>query len=119
MVCDEVNLVSFVGLAPALASAAERAGLSDLLGERVRIDPAAVKVRSAAANPTRKLTSIIAEMLCCAACIDDLDDLNVIRSGGMTRLFTGEDAASTLGQFLREVTHGQTLQLASVTIPAR
>jgi Transposase DDE domain group 1 len=107
---DEANLVSFAGLAPLLALA-ERAGLSGLISERVRIDPTATKVKSAGANPAGKLTSIIAGMACGADCIDDLD---VIRSGGMKRLFANVYAATTLGQFLREVTHGHTLQLASV-----
>ena len=107
---DEANLVSFAGLAPLLALA-ERAGLSELISERVQIDPTATKVKSAGANPAGKLTSIIAGMACGADCIDDLD---VIRSGGMKRLFANVYAATTLGQFLREVTHGHTLQLASV-----
>jgi hypothetical protein len=107
---DDANLVSFAGLAPLLALA-ERAGLSELIEAKVRIDPAATKVRSAGVNPVGKLTSIIAGMACGADCIDDLD---VIRSGGMRQLFTGVYAAATLGQFLREFTHGHTLQLASV-----
>ena len=107
---DDANLVSFAGLAPLLALA-ERAGLSQLIGERVRIDPAATKVKSAGVNPAGKLTSIIAGMACGADCIDDLD---AVRSGGMKRLFGGVYAATTLGQFLRELTHGHTLQLGSV-----
>ena len=66
---------------------------------------------SAGANPAGKLTSIIAGM---AAGADSIDDLDVIRSGGMQRLFAGVYAPATLGQFLREFTHGHTLQLASV-----
>ena len=107
---DEANLVSFAGLAPLLALA-ERAGLSELIGEKVHIDPGATKVQSAGVNPVGKLTSVIAGMACGADCIDDLD---VIRSGGMKRLFAGVYAGTTLGQFLREFTHGHTLQLASV-----
>ena len=107
---DEVNLVSFVGLAPVMVLA-ERAGLSELIAERVRIDPGATKVRSAGANPAGKLTTIIAGMLAGADCIDDLD---AVRSGGMKRLFSGVYAAATLGQFLREFTHGHAQQLASV-----
>lgn len=107
---DDANLVSFAGLAPLLALA-ERAGLSQLIGERVRIDPAATKVKSAGVNPAGKLTSIIAGMACGADCIDDLD---AVRSGGMKRLFGGVYAATTLGQFLRELTHGHTMQLGSV-----
>jgi hypothetical protein len=107
---DDANLVSFAGLAPLLALA-ERAGLSQLIGERVRIDPAATKVKSAGVNPAGKLTSIIAGMACGADCIDDLD---AVRSGGRKRLFGGVYAATTLGQFLRELTHGHTMQLGSV-----
>jgi hypothetical protein len=107
---DDANLVSFAGLAPLLALA-ERAGLSELIDVKVRIDPDKAKVQSAGVNPVRKLTSIIAGMACGADCIDDLD---VIRTGGMKQLFTGVYAATTLGQFLREFTHGHTLQLASV-----
>jgi hypothetical protein len=109
-VFDDVNLVSFAGLAPVLALA-ERAGLSGLIAEKVRIDPAATKVPSAGVNPAGKLSSIIAGMACGAGCIDDLD---VIGSGGMKQLFGGVYAATTLGQFLREFTHGHTLQLGSV-----
>ena len=107
---DDVNLVSFSGLVPVLGLA-ERAGLSQLIGERVRIDPGATRVRSGGVNPAGKLTSIIAGM---AAGADSIDDLDVIRSGGMSRLFGGVYTCATLGQFLREFTYGHTLQLASV-----
>jgi hypothetical protein len=109
-VFDDANLVSFAGLAPVLALA-ERAGLSELVAEKVRIDPAATKVKSAGVHPAGKLTAVIAGMACGA---DSIDDLDVIRSGGMKRLFGGVYAATTLGQFLREFTHGHTQQLASV-----
>jgi len=49
-----------------------------------------------------------------AAGADSIDDLQVIRSGGMKSLFDQVYAPATLGQFLREFTHGHTLQLASV-----
>ena len=107
---DDDNLVSYAGLVPVLALA-ERAGLSELISERVRIDPGTTRVKSAAVNPAGKLTCIIAGMAAGADCIDDLD---VIRSGGMPRLFNQVYACATLGQFLREFTHGHTLQLASV-----
>jgi hypothetical protein len=107
---DDENLVSFGGLAPVMALA-ERAGLSELVAERVRIDPGAVRVRSAGVNPAGKLTSIVAGMAAGANCIDDLD---AIRAGGMRQIFGGVYAAATLGQLLREFTHGHTLQLASV-----
>ncbi len=88
---------------------AERAGLSELVAAKVAITE--TRVASAAANPAGKLTSIIAGM---AAGADSIDDLDVIRAGGMARLFAGVYAPATLGQFLREFTHGQTRQLAAV-----
>ena len=69
------------------------------------------RVNSAGVNPAGKLSSIIAGM---AAGADSIDDLQVIRSGGMKRLFEQVYAPATLGQFLREFTHGHCLQLASV-----
>jgi hypothetical protein len=107
-VFDEGNLVSHAGLVPLLALA-EQTGLSQLLDEHVRfVDE---RVTSGAANATPKLTSIIAGM---AAGADSIDDLDVIRSGGMTKLFSGVYAASTLGILLREFTHGHTRQLSAV-----
>jgi Transposase DDE domain group 1 len=105
---DDENLVSFAGLVPVMALA-ERAGLSGLISSKVAITE--TRVASAAVNPAGKLTSIIAGM---AAGADSIDDLDVIRCGGMLRLFGGVYACSTLGQFLREFTHGHTRQLASV-----
>ena len=107
-VFDEDNLVSHAGLVPLLALA-ERTGLSPLLDEHVRF--ACERVKSGAANATRKLTSIIAGMACGA---DSIDDLDVIRAGGMRKLFDGVYAATTLGILLREFTHGHTRQLAAV-----
>jgi hypothetical protein len=107
-VFDDENLVSCGGLAPVMALA-ECAGLSDLLAERVEFKT--TKVKSAGVNPAGKLTSVIAGMAAGADCIDDLD---LIRSGGMPRMFGGVYAPATLGQLLREFTHGHTLQLASV-----
>jgi hypothetical protein len=107
-VFDEDNLVSHAGLVPVL-ELAEQAGLSRLLDEHVRFT--SERVKSGAANPTPKLTSIIAGMAAGAECIDDLD---VIRSGGMKRLFRGVYACATLGIFLREFTHGHVRQLAAV-----
>ena len=107
-VFDEDNLVSHAGLVP-LLELAERAGLSRLLDEHIRfVDE---RVKSGAANPTPKLTSIIAGM---AAGADSIDDLDVIRSGGTKKLFGGVYAAATLGIFLREFTHGHTRQLSTV-----
>jgi hypothetical protein len=107
-VFDEDNLVSHAGLVPVL-ELAEQAGLSRLLNEHVRfVDE---RVKSGAANSTPKLTSIIAGM---AAGADSIDDLDVIRSGGMRKDFGGIYACATLGIFLREFTHGHTRQLSAV-----
>src|SRR5215468_9082628 len=88
---------------------AEQAGLSGLLDEHVRFT--SERVKSGAANATPKLTSIIAGM---AAGADSIDDLDIIRSGGMKQVFDRVYAAATLGIFLREFTHGHTRQLSTV-----
>jgi hypothetical protein len=88
---------------------AQQAGLSQLLDEHVRF--ACERIKSGAANATSKLTSIIAGM---ATGADSIDDLDVVRSGGMTKLFGKVYAAATLGIFLREFTHGHTRQLSAV-----
>lgn len=107
-VFDDGNLVSHAGLVP-LLELAEQAGLSRLLDDHVRF--ADERVRSGAAHPTPKLTSIIAGM---AAGADSIDDLDVVRSGGMKKLFTGVYASATLGILLREFTHGHVRQLTAV-----
>jgi hypothetical protein len=109
-VFDDERLVSCAGLVPVMALA-ERAGLSQLISERVAINPEATRVRSAGVNPAGKLTSVIAGM---ATGADSIDDLDVVRSGGMGRLFGGVYACATVGQLLREFTHGHASQLASV-----
>src|SRR3546814_5631956 len=59
-------------------------------------------------NATVKATSVIAGMLTGA---DSIDDLDVLRHGGMPPLFAGVRAPSTLGTFLRSFTHGHVQQL--------
>ena len=88
---------------------AEQTGLSELVSGKVAFK--ATSVTSAGVNPAGKITSIVAGMVAGA---DSIDDLDVIRSGGMPRLFGEVYAPATLGQFLREFTHGHGLQLASV-----
>jgi hypothetical protein len=107
-VFDDGNLVSHAGLVP-LMELAEQAGLSRLLDGHVRFINE--RVKSGAANPTPKLRSVIAGM---AAGADSIEDLDVIRSGGMKKLFGGVYACATLGIFLREFTHGHVRQLAAV-----
>ena len=107
-VFDDEHLVSCAGLVPVMGLA-EQTGLSELIGDKVALW--STRVRSAGVNPAGKITSIIAGM---AAGADSIDDLQVVRSGGMKRLFGGVYAPATLGQFLREFTHGHTRQLGSV-----
>jgi hypothetical protein len=107
-VFDEDNLVSHAGLVPVM-ELAEQAGLSRLLDQHVRFTDE--RVKSGAANPTGKLTCIIAGM---AAGADSIDDLDTVRSGGMKQLFDRVYAAATLGILLREFTHGHTRQLSAV-----
>ena len=105
---DDKNLVSSAGLVPVL-ELAEQAGLSELLDTHVVFTDE--RVRSGAANPVPKLSSIIGGMLAGA---DSIDDLDVVRSGGMKRLFGGVYASATLGIFLREFTFGHVRQLGAV-----
>ena len=107
-VFDEENLVSHAGLVP-LLQLAEQAGLSALLDEHVRFG--SERVKSGAANPTPKLLSIVAGMLVGA---DSIDDLDVIRAGGMSKLFDRVYACATLGILLREFTFGHIRQLGAV-----
>lgn len=107
-VFDEGNLVSHAGLVPLLELAGQT-GLPQLLDQQVRF--ACERVTSGAANATAKLTAIIAGM---AAGADSIEDLEVIRSGGMSKVFGGVYASSTLGILLREFTFGHTRQLSAV-----
>jgi hypothetical protein len=107
-VFDEPNLVSAAGLVPVL-ELAEQTGLSRLIGEHVNL--ASTRVASGAVNPTGKLTTIIAGMMCGA---DSIDDADVLRAGGTPRVFHEVYAPSTLGIFLREFTFGHANQLAAL-----
>jgi hypothetical protein len=49
-----------------------------------------------------------------AAGADSIHDLDLVRAGGVKKLFGGVYAAATLGIFLREFTHGHTRQLSAV-----
>jgi hypothetical protein len=101
---DDPNLVSCAGLAPALALAG-RAGLADLVGQHLSLSG------EGGANAPLKVPALVAGMLAGADCIDDMD---LLRHGGMGRLFTGVRAPSTLGIFLRTFTFGHVRQLDAV-----
>lgn len=107
-VFDEGSLVSLAGLVPVMRLA-EQTGLARLLEEKVAIiEP---RIKSGAANPAPKLATLIAGMCAGADCIDDID---VLRSGGMKAVFGGVYAPSTVGTLLREFTFGHARQLESV-----
>jgi len=103
-VFDDPNLVSCAGLAPVL-ELAERAGLHDIVEEHVRID------RPGGQNALVKVVSLVAGVVAGA---DSIDDMGLLRHGGMGRLFTGVRAPSTLGTFLRSFTFGHVRQLDAV-----
>ncbi len=99
-VFDDPNLVSSAGLVPALGLG-ETAGLYDLLDGLTVPSP----------NAAVKATCVVAAMLAGA---DSIDDMDLLRHGGMTKLFGGIRAPSTLGTFLRSLTHGHVQQLDKV-----
>jgi hypothetical protein len=101
---DDPNLVSCAGLVPVLALAA-RCGLEMLLAERLRI------AAKGGANAATKVLSLVAGMIAGA---DSISDMDLLRHGGMPRLFTDLRAPSTLGTFLRLFTFGHVRQLDAV-----
>ena len=101
---DEANLVSCAGLVPVMRLA-ETAGLAELISGRIRLGV------STGAHADRKIASIVAGMIAGADCIDDFD---LLRHGGMSRVFTAVPAPSTLGSFLRSFSWGDTRALESV-----
>lgn len=107
-VFDDDHLVSCAGLVPVMTLAAQTA-LPQLLRDKVVI--AEPRIKSGAANPAPKLSTVIAGMCAGADCIDDLD---LVRAGGMKTLFGGVYAPSTIGTLLREFTFGHARQLESV-----
>ena len=107
-VFDDDHLVSCAGLVPVMELAAQT-GLITLLDSKIHI--AEPRIPSGSANPAPKLATVIAGM--CAGA-DSIDDLDVVRSGGMKTLFDGVYAPSTIGTLLREFTFGHARQLDSV-----
>ena len=62
-------------------------------------------------NAGAKTAAVVGGMLAGA---DSIDDLDLLRHGGMGRLFAGVRAPSTLGTSLRSFTHGHVQQLDKV-----
>jgi hypothetical protein len=103
-VFDDPNLVSSAGLVPVLALA-DRAGLREFADEHLTVPT------DKGANAGLKVSSLVAGMVAGA---DSIDDMAVLRHGGMGRLFAQAYAPSTLGSFLRAFTFGHIRQLDAV-----
>lgn len=101
---DDPNLVSFAGLVPAVALA-QRAGLTLLAGRHLSV-PGGAGVAAGA-----KVAALVAGMVAGA---DSIADMDLLRHGGMPRLFDGVRAPSTLGTFLRSFAFGHVRQLDAV-----
>jgi hypothetical protein len=102
---DDPGLVSCAGLEPVLALA-RRCGLHGIVGSRLDVPS------DKGSNASGKVAAIVAGMLTGA---DSIDDLDVLRHGGMPVLFDGVYAPSTLGSFLRAFTHGHVRQLQAAS----
>src|SRR6187431_2292414 len=103
-VFDDPNLVSSAGLVPMLVLA-RSAGLSRLADDHLSVPT------DKGANAGLKVASLVAGMVAGA---DSIDDMALLRHGGMGRLFTSAYAPSTLGSFLRAFTFGHVRQLDAV-----
>jgi hypothetical protein len=71
---------------------AAQTGLGKLLAGNICI--AEPRIKSGAANPAPKLATLVAGM--CAGA-DSIDDVDIVRGGGMKTLFDGVYAPSTIG----------------------
>ncbi|MGM7671614.1 IS1380 family transposase [Microbacterium sp. A93] len=101
---DDPNLVSIAGLVP-IVRLAEKAGLRSLADQWLSVPT------DKGANAGSKVSSLVAGMVAGA---DSIDDMAVLRHGGMKKLFTSACAPSTLGSFLRSFTFGHVRQLDAV-----
>ncbi len=103
-VFDDPNLVSSGGLVPVLALA-DSAGLRDLADEHLTVPT------DKGAHAGLKVVSLVGGMVAGA---DSIDDMALLRHGGMGRIFTRAYAPSTLGSFLRAFTFGHVRQLDAI-----
>src|SRR5450759_3042097 len=103
-VFDDPNLVSSAGLVPMLVLA-RSAGLTKLADDHLSVPT------DKGANPGLKVSSLVAGMVAGA---DSIEDMAVLRHGGMGKVFTNAYAPSTLGSFLRAFTFGHVRQLDAV-----
>ncbi len=103
---DDPNLVSSAGLVP-IVRLAEKAGLRSLTDQWLSVPT------DKGANAGLKVSSLVAGMVAGA---DSIDDMALLRHGGMKKIFTAIYAPpSTLGgSFLRSFTFGHVRQLDAV-----
>lgn len=101
---DDPNLVSATGLVPTMTLARD-AGLHELADHWLTVPT------DKGANAGVKVGSLVAGMVAGA---DSIDDMAVLRHGGMKRIFNACYAPSTLGSFLRAFTFGHVRQLDAV-----
>lgn len=102
---DDPNLVSTAGLVPVMGLA-EEAGLHELVADRLTVPG------PAGANAATKVPALVAGMVAGA---DSIEDMGLLRHGGMGRLFTAGRAPTTLGTHLRAYTFGHVRQLDAVS----
>ena len=98
---DDDNLIGVAGLVPVMALA-DKAGLAELVAEHVIVPG------SAGANAELKVGSLVAGMVAGA---DSIEDMDLVRHGGMDKVFAGSRAPTTLGTHLRAYTFGHVRQL--------
>ena len=103
-VFDDPNLVSSAGLVPVVALA-RSSGLQELADQHLSVPT------DKGANAGLKVSSLVAGMVAGA---DSIDDMALLRHGGMGRIFANAYAPSTLGSFLRSFAFGHVRQLDAV-----
>jgi hypothetical protein len=103
-VFDDPNLIGSAGLVPVLGLC-DRIGLRELAQDWIGVGGLGKS------NSGAKVMSLVAGMVAGA---DSIDDLDVLRHGGMDRVFTDWRAPATLGQFLRSFKFGHVRQFDAV-----
>ena len=93
--------MSATGLLP-IMGLVERAGLRSMSNQWLSVST------DKGANASKKVSSLVGGMVAGA---DSIDDMALLRHGGMKRIFTSCYAPSTLGSFLRSFTFRHVRQL--------
>ena len=104
---DDPNLIVSAGLVPVMALA-QKAGLPGLVAEHVAVPG------SPGANAHLKVATLVAGMVAGA---DSIEDMDLVRHGGMPKVFAGCRAPTTLGTHLRGYQFGHVRQLDAVASP--